>query len=886
MKAYYCVGTHWDREWYKPFQEYRMWLVELIDELMELMELHPDYKSFHLDGQTIVLEDYLEIRPERKELLVRLLKERRLLAGPWYNLPDEWLISGESFIRNLMRGMRLCRELGFPHLDFAYTPDQFGHIAALPMIMKGFGLSAGICWRGTQDRDYPAQFAWIGPDGSRMVYHKLCDKGSYAPFDFAVRGKIRQDKFSDASYAAHFDPYWKEETARAPLPHILMLDAIDHQRPDPEMPRILRELQKRYPDIEFVWTSLEEYGREIARHANELPERSGELRQPALDVTCGAQYLIVHTLSSRYPIKKRNGQCQALLEKWAEPCALFDLMNNGAPILSYLDKAWQYLLRNHPHDSICGCSLDQVHRDMQYRFDQCEMIADGFVRRSLARIGNASVQDDAWKNIVVHNPLPFRRKGVFEVALEFPAEYPKKFVDGLATGQFINKFHLVNAEGARLAYQHRAIERGKPSRRMNALGRVPMMNTDLCHVAVELDLPPCGYTSFHIEETDDATRTFGSLMTGPLSASNGILNISLQPDGTVTITHAKTRRSYPGLFLYENCGDAGDGWTRGQLIDDIVYRGPGAQVNTAIEEDGPLRTVFRIERTLLLPAEMDMPAYARTQRRAELHITDFLYLEKHSPCLRVHTVIQNTIQDHRLRVLFPTGLEEVEKSFAETPFALVERDIAIPEESAAWQERINPEKAFSTFFGTQDVTGGLALLSPWGLHEYEVLQTPDHSLALTLFRATRQTVGTAGEPDGQLLQELEFDYALWPFLGVFDPAEAACRVAEVQAGIQTHHADAAPASHSFLTIEPGKAVVTALKPAQDSQDAIIRFWNPTKSKVTEHLTLAREIRGASLCNLNEDPIQPVPVENKHTVKVSVPPGGLTTVRLMFLCVEP
>ena len=112
MKAYYCVGTHWDREWYEPFQEFRMWLVELIDELMDLMDKDPEYRCFHLDGQAVVLQDYLEVRPERRERLVGLLKEGRLIAGPWYDLPDEWLISGESYVRNLMMGMRVCRELG------------------------------------------------------------------------------------------------------------------------------------------------------------------------------------------------------------------------------------------------------------------------------------------------------------------------------------------------------------------------------------------------------------------------------------------------------------------------------------------------------------------------------------------------------------------------------------------------------------------------------------------------------------------------------------------------------------------------------------------------------------------------------------------------------
>jgi alpha-mannosidase len=146
-----------------------MWLVELIDELMDLMAKDPEYRSFHLDGQAVVLKDYLEIRPEKRDAFVRLLNEKRLVAGPWYVLPDEWLISGESYIRNIMTGMRTCRELGVEPMPFAYTPDQFGHIAALPMIMTGLGLKAGIVWRGAQNENFPGQFVWVGPDGSRMV---------------------------------------------------------------------------------------------------------------------------------------------------------------------------------------------------------------------------------------------------------------------------------------------------------------------------------------------------------------------------------------------------------------------------------------------------------------------------------------------------------------------------------------------------------------------------------------------------------------------------------------------------------------------------------------------------------------------------------------------
>lgn len=880
MKAFFINGTHWDREWYEPFQEFRMWLVETIDEAMDVMERDPEYRCFHLDGQTIVLEDYLYVRPEQRERLTKHLREGRLLVGPWYNLPDEWLISGESFVRNLMKGARICREFGIPPMKFAYTPDQFGHIAALPMIMAGFDLPAGICWRGTQDENYPAQFIWVGPDGSRMVTHKLRDHGGYNPFRLQAREPIKEAGYTDESFRQHFEPYFDAEKKRSPVSLVLLVDAVDHQRPDPNIPKLLGLLRKRYSDVEFVWGTLEEYGREMLEHAASLPERKGELREPSRAADRAYQYLIVHTISSRYPIKKRNGQCQALLEKWAEPLALFQMLHGGQPTLSYLDRAWTYLMKNHPHDSICGCSIDQVHRDMRYRFDQCELIGDGVVRRAITQIAAGSAETESWKNIVVHNPLPFTRKGVFDVVVPFPVDFGDKtgfaYIDGLATSERVNKFRLLRHDGNVFPFQLVRIERGMATKSLEPNGRKRHWIADHYHLAVEMELPPCGFDGFGVEGVQDAVRNFGSLRTGPMSASNGEITVDVRPDGTVSLRHEATARVFDGLFCYEDCGDSGDGWTRGPLVDDIVYRTPGNRIATAVEEDGSLRTVFRIEREFFLPRRLEKPHYNRSKDRTRLRVTDWLSVEKGSPCLRVRTRIENTVRDHRLRVLFPTSVA-AEQSFADTPFAVVERDIAIPVETAGWHERVSPEKAFTSFFGVQDEQGGLAVLSPWGLHEYEVTQTAERSLALTLFRATFQTVATSGEPDGELLEEMVFDYELWPFEGPFDPCAASRMVASHQAGIRVHSANTLPESRSFLRVEPGVAVVSAIKPAHDVRGGVIRLWNPTERPLREALHFSVPIKEAHQCNLNEEPQVSLRTERSGGLAVDVPPGGLTTV---------
>src|SRR6478609_7122771 len=150
--------THWDREWYLTHEQFRFRLVALIDRLLDLLDSDPSYKYFHLDGQTIVLEDYLEIRPEQETRLRAQIAAGRILIGPWYDMPDEFLVSGESLIRNLMRGHRISREFGVDPWKNGYICDIFGHIAQMPQIFNGFGIRHAVLGRGTNEHNTPAHF--------------------------------------------------------------------------------------------------------------------------------------------------------------------------------------------------------------------------------------------------------------------------------------------------------------------------------------------------------------------------------------------------------------------------------------------------------------------------------------------------------------------------------------------------------------------------------------------------------------------------------------------------------------------------------------------------------------------------------------------------------
>jgi alpha-mannosidase/mannosylglycerate hydrolase len=878
MKVYVCAGSHWDREWYESFQVFRMWLVDIVDQALEITGRNSDYRCFHLDGQAVVLQDYLDIRPERKEELVKAANEGRIMAGPWYDLPDEWLISGESFIRNLSMGMRVCRDLGIAPMEFAYTPDQFGHVAALPMIMTGMGLKAGICWRGTRNETHPAIFNWYGPDGSRMATFKLRDEFHYSPMMCVWRNRRIEDETLEDSVERLLVPYIREEAERSPVPLTLLMDAHDHDPPHEEIAEVVKVMQEKMPDVEVVFGNLQDFGRDMLEHADELPQRCGEFREVAESNRMG-HYLIAHTLSSRYNLKRENDECQALLEKWVEPHALQMMMAGAEPILSYVDKAWEYLLKNHPHDSICGCSIDQVHKDMEFRFDQCRLIGENFVKRSFGALAQAKGTPEKLTNVVLQNPLPFRRSGVFNIDLIMQNGWKPNYSDTLFSAERVNNFRLVQKDGAEVPYQLVGIERRQTMRVPHDDGRFRAGNYDIYRIAVETDLPACGHTGFKVEPTEDMNRNVKGMRTAALTADNGLVRFSLKPDGTADLTHLASRQTYENLFLYEDRGDSGDGWTYGQLIDDIEYVSPGSRVSTSVVEDGQLVTMFRVEREFDLPDSMT-GHFKRAEHRTSVKVTDWISIEKGKPYIRVHTRISNTASDHRFRVLFPTHVIS-DVSFADTPFALAQRPIPLPPVSKTSFERVNPEKAFTTFCGLEDGRRGFAVLSGGGLHEYAIMDTADRALALTLYRSIGQAHLTSGQPGGQLKRDLDFDYLLYPFTESFDPVEALRHVDELQTGVRVHYAEDVPEAKSYVELLHGNAVVTAMKPSDDGEAGIIRLWNPTRKEVSDALRFGVPVKSVERCSLNEEVQEKLTLGSDNTLDVTVPPGSLYTVRFTW-----
>jgi mannosylglycerate hydrolase len=381
--------THWDREWYLTFQQFHLKLIHLIDRLLDILEKDPEYKFFLLDGQTILLEDYLQVRADREPDLVRLIKTGRILIGPWYISPDEFLLSPESHVRNLLEGTRLCQKYG-GRMPIGYLPDTFGHIGQMPQILQGFGIDYASMWRGISDQ--PVELTWKSPDGSSVLL-------SYLRESYGNAANLTPENFERFADEIH-------ERSQALIPfsatgQILLMNGTDHMEPSESLTAAIRSYQEKSPEEDLRHSSLPLYFEavrsQISASSIQLPVLIGELRSSQRSP------LLPNTLSTRIWIKQRNFNAENNLIKWVEPLSIWSSLidpmpsrqetaysSNDHPYLSgqpqIIRSAWKMLMQCHPHDSICGTSIDQVHKEMQVRFDQVDQICHELTNQNLTRI--------------------------------------------------------------------------------------------------------------------------------------------------------------------------------------------------------------------------------------------------------------------------------------------------------------------------------------------------------------------------------------------------------------------------------------------------------------------------------------------------------------------
>lgn len=784
--------THWDREWYLTYQQFRLRLVRLVDKLLDLLDTTPTFRHFMLDGQTIVLDDYLAVRPQRAADLRRHIQEGRILIGPWHVLADEFLVHPESLVRNLLVGRRKAAAFG-PPMPVGYLPDLFGHIGQMPQILRGFGLERAAVRRGLGDE--PVELWWEAPDGSRVFLAYLrdgYDNAAHLPTDDPQALAQTLARLRD-SLAPH-----------ARTSHLLLMNGTDHQEAQPGLSAALAALDYRINGDRVVHTTLPAYLDAVLGETQDFPTVRGELRDPR------RHHLLPGVLSTRTWIKQRNHHSETLLLRWAEPFSLWaDFLPARAPQVlltglvpmdridhpeDALRVAWEILLQNHPHDSICGCSIDPVHEEMCTRFDQVDQIAEEIIRQNLQAIADEvdTQHPDARRALVVFNPTPWPHTGWATFRGHFPGSLdPFQVVDekgNVLPVEILRRHRRVFAEMivpkeqalavagmaragsvmghgiAELHWRHRdnvldvsvTLEPGGSTapdviRQVDALLAYVQRAADItavhlvAHLSVEVearvlvpDVPPLGYRTLWLVPSL-LTPANGDAHTaedeGP-RISNDLLTLTADPEtGLLTLTDHRTGATFSGLHRFEDGGDRGDTYNYDRPRHDEIVTLPG-QPPTIRVEHGDGRQSLIVEQTLLVPEALAEDREHRAAARVPLRITSRITLSRGIPRVDIETTVENHARDHRLRVCFPAPIV-TDRAYHDGHFEVVTRSVPyVPpgRDTSTWIEQpVNtvPQREFTAISD-----GRVSLiLANRGLPEIEVIPGDgETTLALTLLR--------------------------------------------------------------------------------------------------------------------------------------------------------
>ncbi len=916
--------THWDREWYLTFQEFRAKLVIMIDKLLEILRTDPDYKNFVLDGQVIPIEDYLEVRPEREEEIKRYVKERRLSIGPMYVLPDEFLVSGESLVRNFLIGHQLARKFGRV-MQTAYIPDPFGHIAQLPQIVHNFELSSIIFERGFgnefEENGLNMEFIWESPGKSASVLaiHLVRGYGSLQDLDLSLKdGKYIEALNKIKRVTSDIENY-------IATPIVLLNNGSDHREACPVISEIVKQWNELNPDILLEQNDFEYYINKVISIKPKLKSFQGELR--------GSKYspVLSGVLSARMWIKQRNTEIEYLYEKYTEPFStitwIFDKYQKFVYPDGYIRTGLKWLIKNHPHDSICGCSIDHVHNEMVTRFDWAEQIGTEVFNLSisyLANLINLKPQSINRIALIVFNPLPWKRRDIVifngismikNESLKFPIS-----------------FKIVDSDDNEIEYQSFYLKENARFRRENDI------NHEFFFLA---DTPACGFKVYYIilEEDINKNQSYDKefVLDGNL-IENIFYKVEVKRNGQINIYDKKRDIWYEDICQFEDVADWGDEYNfsgpTSKQIDKIYTTKDSEVVEILTFLNGPSHKMIKIKLILKLPAALTENRLGREKKLVENYIDLYISLYKNINRIDFKIDLENNSKDHRIRVLFPSKIES-EKIWCDGHFYIVSRNILLPN-GKRWAEKPSRTNHQKDFIALNDNSKCFAILNR-GLPEYEAIKNEDGTItiALTLLRCiewlSRQNLdcrrNDAGPslktPGAQCIGSHAFNFSLiieefennWldskihikgkefncPLRPIFplmfkSPLRRADLLLLSRMGVlsnsnllpEKNNDSYLPSELSFLEIDNKNIMLSALKKSEVGENLIIRIYNISPSLENANLIFYKTLvlKKVEIVNfLEESPKIQIKAKihsfHKNNLKIILEPYVIATFKIEF-----
>ena len=721
---------------------------------------------FYLDGQTVILEDYFQLYPENIGNIIDLIKQNKIIIGPWYTLADEFLVSGESLYRNLLYGINQAKDFGCEKF-IGYLPDSFGHNSEIPRILNSFGIKNAVLWRGAGEQK--SEFNWKSQDGSSVLATYLTE-GYFQDLlhsDTSIEEKSKNlkgfldkiKKFSSADY-------------------LLLPIGADHLGPLLNCNNIIKKIDKCIEGYSFEYGGIFDYLEKVkdAKYSDYIGELRDNSRNPILP----------GTLSTRLYLKQANAVAAWKLSKLAEP--FYSLLQNLGMAKrkdNEIKQAWKILIKNHAHDSICGCSIDAVHREMLPRFEQVNQISEWLISKGRNEVSKRVRLGEMW----IYNASDYKYTGVVKVksSLGFPDSLQRQL---LKTSKEFPESILMNTQ------------------------KVPVsedMEDFKEYLVYAENIPPHSLKLL----TERSVADTAKVIITEKSLENSLVKLEITPYGLIKLKDLTLNKEFEGLHSITDRADIGDTYNFSPAECGVPLK--AKLLKTEIVEKGDLRSILRLHYEL----------------KNTLILTD-ISLCAGSKRIEFNTSWENRNENHILQVGFKLK-EKITKTFSENTFGVMERDF---EPDYRIEDYIPAKKGKELKTNTASMqrfvwSQGLGIITE-GLPEYEVYK---NRLSITILRSigmlSKLNINTRAFPAGPPLETPEAQClgkqsARYAICAIEKPEDLFKQADEFYGSLISgvgYASQTEKIQETFLNIENPNIYTYAIKPSEDKSGIVARLMN-------------------------------------------------------------
>lgn len=900
-KVHVVPHSHWDREWYFTTSRSKVYLMKDLKDVLDTLESNPDFKYFMVDAQGSLLDDYIKWMPQDKDRITKLVKEKKLVIGPWYTQTDQLVISGESIVRNMYYGMKRCETFG-GYMNVGYVPDSFGQSGNMPQIYKEFGIDDTLFWRGvSDDMVNHTDYNWRGDDGSVVFTTQI-------PFGYYIGGNIPEDPKQS-------EEFWQKECfekagGRSATKHIYFPNGFDQAPIRTNLPEIIKERNEKDPENEYVISCIEDYIKDVKSENPELEEVSGEL--------VIAKHMRIHKsiFSSRSDLKVMNTQIQNYVTNIMEPLlALSYNLGNDYPHEA-VGEIWKLLFENAAHDSIGSCISDTANEDVYVRYKQARDIAVNLVELH-SRLIATSVKNDAEMTFTLINTLPQKRNDTVVIKTYIPGG------DFAILDEKGNKVDYTVIESRDLTdYVLSQTIKLDPSRKFY----VPSKVLEATIAIKTNDVPAFGYVQYTLDTKGNSAKNLEKKNT----LENEFYAINVEEDGSLTITDKENNVTYKNQGVLVENGDDGDSFNYSPPRKDLEVFSNKSECSVEVS-GSDIYDQAVIKFNMVVPKDLEERAEGKVS--VNLPITMTVALRKDSKVIDFNVHVDNKGLSHRLCVLFdsqivssfnyadeqfgsikrPNYYEKEMKLYMASAENKTEKKAGVQElanwanDQSTWQEPPISIEPTQSYVSLTDGKQGIAVI-PQGVREYEVLD--DHMIRLTLFR----TYGFMGKenliyrpgrasgeriietPAAQLLKEMDFAFGFTTYASDINEANVDTLAKTYNTNIEVYtyaeflngrlifsqrEIEGTKESRYSLFETENKLVVSAIKKAEDNDGYIIRLFNgKNHENISDTIKFNFDVKEAYYTNLREEKTEDIKVEN-NTINVK----ELSHCKFVTICVK-